>query len=66
MAYMFPFVDFEILKYVHVLKHHRVYTWSESQRASALDSPKDESEIAHLLEVMGSLEMFYRLKLMML
>jgi hypothetical protein len=46
----------EILKYVHVLIHHTIDRYSECQEVFTLISEKDDSEIAHLLEIMTILE----------
>lgn len=54
-----------MFNYVHVLIHHTMDTCSEFQRASALSSKKDDSENAHLLEVVALLEMPLQLKLIM-
>lgn len=53
---VFHFVEFEILKYVHMLIHHTADAHSEFQRASALNSEMYDYEIAHFLEVMAILE----------
>ena len=50
-------VEFEILKYVHMLIQHTIDTYSGFQWASAISSEGDDSEIAHLLEMMAILEM---------
>lgn len=54
---MYYFVEFEILKYVHMLILHTIDTYSKFQWPSALSSEKDNSEIAHLLTMMVILEM---------
>lgn len=40
-----------------MIKHHTIDTWSRFPYVSALSSKKADSEIPHLLEVMGILEM---------
>jgi hypothetical protein len=46
--YVFHFIEFGELRHVHMSIHHTIDAHSEFQRAFALNSEKDDSEIAHL------------------
>ena len=54
---MFHFVEFGELRQVHMLIHHTIETYFAFQWASALNSEKADSDIAHLLEMVVILEM---------
>lgn len=51
--FMFYFVEFGELRYICVWMRHTTDARSEFQWASAMNSEKDNSEIAHLLEMMS-------------
>lgn len=52
---MFHFVEFENVKYLHVLIHHTVDASSEFK--GALSFERKNSDIVHLLEMVAILEM---------
>ena len=54
--YVFHFVEFEVLKYIHVVTQHTIGLYSGLEVAF-LNSKKDCSKTAHLLEVIAILEM---------
>ena len=54
---MVHFVEFEELKYVHMLMSHTFDSYLRRQYAFAFRSKKAVSEIAHLLKMMAVLEM---------
>jgi hypothetical protein len=56
VTYMFHFMEFKHLKYVHVLIHYTTDTNPESQWDPALDYRKSDSEIVHLFEMRTILE----------
>ena len=54
---MFQFVEFEELQYIHMLMHHTIDAHSGFPYAFALNSERNDSESAHLLEMVAILEM---------